>query len=135
MIDKLKVNYFFPNFIQQIAKFTEACVECQRNRIDSIRSGLLNPLPIPSRPWNDQKKGGRGAINKIFVNENRKTLQSFCDGILAHSTTIDDHINHLENIFKKMKENNLLAKLSKCQFFQKQINYSSNEYSRQHGSC
>ncbi|KAN0050766.1 hypothetical protein ACTA71_003914 [Dictyostelium dimigraforme] len=53
MIDKLKVNYFFPNFIQQIAKFTEACLECQRNRIDSIKSGLLNPLPIPSRPWND----------------------------------------------------------------------------------
>ncbi|KAN0021499.1 hypothetical protein ACTFIU_010099 [Dictyostelium citrinum] len=53
MVDKLKTNYFFPNFIQQITRFTEACLECQKNRIDSVRAGLLNPLPVPSRPWND----------------------------------------------------------------------------------
>ncbi|KAN0018532.1 hypothetical protein ACTFIU_011150 [Dictyostelium citrinum] len=53
MVDKLKTNYFFPNFIQQITRFTEACLECQKNRIDSVRAGLLNPLPVPSGPWND----------------------------------------------------------------------------------
>ncbi|KAN0055542.1 hypothetical protein ACTA71_008655 [Dictyostelium dimigraforme] len=32
-----------------------SCVECQKNRAEQEKHGLLNPLPIPARPWNDIK--------------------------------------------------------------------------------
>ncbi|KAM9984521.1 hypothetical protein ACTFIZ_007510 [Dictyostelium cf. discoideum] len=57
-------------------------------------------------------------IHKIFKEENRHTLQSFYDDILSHSKSIEEHTPHLEGIFMKMRENKLLAKLSKCQFYQ-----------------
>ncbi|KAN0044715.1 hypothetical protein ACTA71_006234 [Dictyostelium dimigraforme] len=53
MVNKLRSNYFFPKFIQTVARFADACMECQKNRIIRAKNGLLNPLPIPSRPWND----------------------------------------------------------------------------------
>ncbi|KAM9985687.1 hypothetical protein ACTFIZ_012341 [Dictyostelium cf. discoideum] len=53
MVNKLKTHYYFPKFINVITRFTESCQECQKNRIDRAKSGLLKPLPIPSRPWND----------------------------------------------------------------------------------
>ncbi|KAM9982001.1 hypothetical protein ACTFIY_004301 [Dictyostelium cf. discoideum] len=63
------------------------------------------------------------AIHKIFSSENRHTLQSFYDDILAHSANIDQHIDHLRVIFQKMKENKLLANLNKCQFTQNQVKF------------
>ncbi|KAN0022593.1 hypothetical protein ACTFIU_004791 [Dictyostelium citrinum] len=62
-------------------------------------------------------------IHKIFKDENRHKLQSFYDDILAHSKSIDEHAKELEIIFKKMRENKLLAKLSKCQFFQEEVKF------------
>ncbi|EAL60297.1 hypothetical protein DDB_G0294370, partial [Dictyostelium discoideum AX4] len=53
MVDKLRYNYYFPKFINQIKRFAESCTECQKNRIERAKSGFLNPLPIPSRPWID----------------------------------------------------------------------------------
>ncbi|KAM9976612.1 hypothetical protein ACTFIR_010454 [Dictyostelium discoideum] len=62
-------------------------------------------------------------IHKIFKEENRHTLQSFYDDILSHSKSVMDHTPHLEGIFKKMRDNRLLAKLSKCQFFQEEVKF------------
>ncbi|KAM9950909.1 hypothetical protein ACTFIT_000004 [Dictyostelium discoideum] len=62
-------------------------------------------------------------IHKIFKEENRLTLQSFYDDILSHSKSVMDHTPHLEGIFKKMRDNKLLAKLSKCQFFQEEVKF------------
>ncbi|KAM9985839.1 hypothetical protein ACTFIZ_002137 [Dictyostelium cf. discoideum] len=62
-------------------------------------------------------------IHKIFKEENRHTLQSFYDDILSHSKSIEEHTPHLEGIFMKMRENKLLAKLSKCQFYQEEVKF------------
>ncbi|KAM9954475.1 hypothetical protein ACTFIR_009703 [Dictyostelium discoideum] len=53
MLDKLRIHYYFPKFISTITRFAESCTQCQKNIIERAKSGLLNPLPIPSRPWND----------------------------------------------------------------------------------
>ena len=38
----------------EVREYVEACSVCTRNKTSSkARMGLLQPLPIPSRPWSD----------------------------------------------------------------------------------
>ncbi|KAF2068925.1 hypothetical protein CYY_009754, partial [Polysphondylium violaceum] len=48
---RLKDLYFFKRFWTVIEKFIKACPECQKCRIETVKQGFLNPLPIPDRPW------------------------------------------------------------------------------------
>ncbi|KAF2068415.1 hypothetical protein CYY_010259, partial [Polysphondylium violaceum] len=50
---RLKDLYFFKWFWTVIEKFIKACPECQKCRIETVKQGFLNPLPIPDRPWKD----------------------------------------------------------------------------------
>ena len=49
------------------------------------------------------------------------SVLDFCfvnlDNILVYSTSWKEHLQHLEMVFKHLKEANLKIKLSKCQFF------------------
>jgi hypothetical protein len=57
----------------------------------------------------------------------RKFLDSFVlvfiDDILIYSKNKEDHEEHLELVLQVLREHNLYAKLSKCDFFQKQVHY------------
>jgi len=50
---RVSKHYFFPRFTMTVRKFVQACVECQKSRIEKKKSGFLQSLPIPSRPWID----------------------------------------------------------------------------------
>jgi hypothetical protein len=44
--------YFWPRMKYDVQAYIKECLECQRNKVRNIRaSGLLQPLPIPSRRW------------------------------------------------------------------------------------
>jgi Reverse transcriptase (RNA-dependent DNA polymerase) len=43
--------------------------------------------------------------------------------ILIHSHTPEEHLEHIELVFKKMREHKLYAKLSKCMFMRKELDY------------
>ncbi|KAN0035531.1 hypothetical protein ACTA71_004805 [Dictyostelium dimigraforme] len=86
------------------------------------------PIPYINEIWNQIKSSQIytkldmiSGYYQIPIGESDKYLTTFAapQGLFEYN----DHVNHLENIFKKMKENNLLVKLSKCQFFQKQIRF------------
>ena len=47
----------------------------------------------------------------------------FLDDIIIISDTEEEHIKHLVAVFKRFREHGLKLKLSKCHFFQKEINY------------
>jgi hypothetical protein len=47
----------------------------------------------------------------------------FFDDILIYSKTEQDHANHLHKVFDVLRENKLSAKLSKCTFGQKKVEY------------
>ena len=54
----------------------------------------------------------------------------FLDDIMVYSNTFDDHVRHVQIVLDKLREYNLFAKLSKCDFFQKEITYLGHHISR-----
>ena len=47
----------------------------------------------------------------------------YMDDIIVHSDTIENHINKIESIFKRLQEVGLTIKLEKCNFLQSEIKY------------
>ena len=47
-------RFWWPAMEPEVGEYIEACSVCARNKTSSkARTGLLQPLPIPSRPWSD----------------------------------------------------------------------------------
>ena len=59
-------------------------------------------------------------MNEIF-NEFKEFEEHYFDDSTVHSLDIDQHINHLELIFKKLRQVNLKLNFDKCLFLQKEI--------------
>ena len=48
---------------------------------------------------------------------------TYLDDVLVFSETYDDHLHHLNTVFKKFQIASLKIKLSKCQFFKTHLHY------------
>ena len=48
---------------------------------------------------------------------------AFLDDILIYSKTKEEHIQHIKEVFKILRENQLYAKLSKCEFMKAEISF------------
>lgn len=48
---------------------------------------------------------------------------AYIDDILIHSTTLEEHIEHLQKVFDRLRQHGLKLKLKKCSFVQKETNY------------
>ena len=48
---------------------------------------------------------------------------TYQDDIIIFSRTVEEHLNHIKQVFKKLQNAHLLMKLSKCHFFTKEIQY------------
>lgn len=47
-------RFWWPSNEPEVREYVEACPVCARNKTSSrARAGLLQPLPIPSRPWTE----------------------------------------------------------------------------------
>ena len=53
----------------------------------------------------------------------------YLDDVLVFSETYDDHLHHLNVVFKKFQKAGLKIKLSKCQFFKAHLHYLGNRIS------
>ena len=64
----------------------------------------------------------KSLMNKLFFD-----CDSFCivymDNLLVFSESEEEHLKHLEIIFEKFRNADLKLKLSKCQFWKKEIEY------------
>src|SRR5215469_14496995 len=50
--DLLAHHYHWPRMEKDVHKYVTSCSQCQRNKTSNRRpAGLLQPLPIPDRPW------------------------------------------------------------------------------------
>lgn len=62
-------------------------------------------------------------MNQVFFQHLRKIILVFFDDILIYSTSLEDHLTHLGITLSILREHQLFAKKSKCQFAQNEIEY------------
>lgn len=56
------------------------------------------------------------AMNTVFEPLLRKCVLIFMDDILVYNKTLEDHKQHLQEVFAILQANNLFLKASKCSF-------------------
>lgn len=62
-------------------------------------------------------------MNYLFAKYNRKFVVVFFDDILVFSETLEEHKEHLKEVFKVLRENQLTVNLAKCSFGQTKVEY------------
>jgi ribonuclease HI len=60
-------------------------------------------------------------MNKVFVEYLDKFVMVFIDDVLVYSRSEEEHEEHLRLALQKLQEHRLYAKLSKCEFWMKQV--------------
>jgi hypothetical protein len=60
-------------------------------------------------------------MNKVFMEYLDKFVVVFIDDILIFFTNEEEHDEHLRLVLQKLSENQLYAKLSKCEFWLKEV--------------
>jgi hypothetical protein len=56
-------------------------------------------------------------MNSVFMQELDKFVVVFIDDILIYSKNLEDHAKHLHVILQRLRDHNLYAKFSKCEFW------------------
>jgi hypothetical protein len=62
-------------------------------------------------------------MNKVFMDYLDKFVLVFIDDILIFSKNEKEHNEHLHLVLQKLRENQLYAKLSKCEFSLKEVSF------------
>jgi hypothetical protein len=60
-------------------------------------------------------------MNKVFMEYLHKFVMVFIDDILVYSRSEEEHEGHLCLVLQKLQDHKLYAKLSKCEFWLKQV--------------
>ena len=60
-------------------------------------------------------------MNKVFMEELDKFAVVFIDDILIYSETAEEHAKHLRIVLEKLRQNQLYAKFSKCEFWLEKV--------------
>jgi hypothetical protein len=60
-------------------------------------------------------------MNKVFIEYLDKFVVVFIDDILVYSRSEEEHEEHLRLALQRLQEHRLYAKLSKCEFWMKQV--------------
>jgi hypothetical protein len=62
-------------------------------------------------------------MNKVFMEYLGKFVVVFIDDILIFSKNKEEHDEHLHLVLQKLRENQLYVKLSKCEFWLKEVSF------------
>jgi hypothetical protein len=69
-------------------------------------------------------------MNKVFMEYLDKFMVVFIDDILTFSKNEEEHDEHLHLVLQKLRENQLYAKLNKCEFWLKEVSFLGNLISK-----
>src|SRR3546814_13268189 len=62
-------------------------------------------------------------MNTIFGDALEKYVVVYLDDIMVFSNTLEEHLKHLEEVFHRLDENELIIKEPKCKFAQKEVEF------------
>ena len=62
-------------------------------------------------------------MNKVFMEYLDKFVVVFIDDILVYSKNEEEHEEHLRLVLQKLREHQLYAKFSKCEFWLKEVSF------------
>ena len=62
-------------------------------------------------------------MNSVFMPELDKFVVVFIDDILVYSRNDDEHAMHLHIVLQRLRDHHLYAKLSKCDFWLREIKF------------
>ena len=62
-------------------------------------------------------------MNSVFMMELDVCIVVFIDDILVYSKNKEEHAKHLRIVLDRLREHQLYAKLSKCQFWLKEVSF------------
>ena len=62
-------------------------------------------------------------MNKVFMEYLDKFVVMFIDDILVYSKNEEEHEGHLRLVLQKLREHQLYAKFSKCEFWLKEVSF------------
>jgi hypothetical protein len=62
-------------------------------------------------------------MNSVFMLELDKFVVVFIDDILVYSKNEDEHTKHFHTVLQRLRDHQLYAKLSKCEFWLKEIKF------------
>jgi hypothetical protein len=63
------------------------------------------------------------ATQTKIANIHPKYTQVYIDDVMIHSKSKEDHFEHLDHVLDTIEDENIILKLSKCAFFQTEIEY------------
>ena len=70
-------------------------------------------------------------VNKVFMEFLDKFVMVFIDDILVYSKNEEEHKEHLRLVLEKLREHQLYAKFSKCEFWLKEVGFLGHVISRE----
>ena len=79
---------------------------------------IVMPFGVTNAPATFQRM-----MNDLFKEELDHFVLVYLDDILIFSKTLKEHIEHIRQALEKLREARLFARLHKCAFFQKRVEY------------
>jgi hypothetical protein len=62
-------------------------------------------------------------MNSVFMPEPNKFVVVFIDDILVYSKSEEEHAKHLRVVLTRLRDHQLYAKFSKCEFWLKEVQF------------
>ena len=64
-----------------------------------------------------------GLMNRVFIPYVDQFVVVFIDDILVYSKSMEEHVYHLRTVLKTLRENQIYAKFSKCDFWTESVSF------------
>ena len=62
-------------------------------------------------------------MNKTLSGIQHKFATAYLDDIIIYSKTFEEHLEHIETVFSRLRDAGLKLKMSKCDFLKREVNY------------